>query len=237
MTCGFAALRPALSRRPRAVGTKPRAPLDGRELTQDARPQPLPSVGVQFVPVLTSFARGAGMLRSALGWDRIPPSRPRSRRLTLALLLQALGLRTPRAFPVALWTRHLRARLPRGARVWGSSAPIGSRPRSHCVRLGNREGTRRLCIRRRWRSCRRRHGNLLANPLPRRGHLSPLQGHAGSPDRVTSEGGVIGELREGRSEERGGDHPSTPPQTFSSGPAPRGPKHGTTSGIDLSPLN
>jgi len=53
---------------------------------------------VRHGPVFTSFARRAGMLRQAFGRDRIPPSRPRSRRLTLALLLQALGLRPPRAF-------------------------------------------------------------------------------------------------------------------------------------------
>jgi hypothetical protein len=65
VTCGFSTLHPALSRRPRAIGAEPPGSLDERELAQGARPQPAAFEGVQFVPVLTSFARRAGMLRQA----------------------------------------------------------------------------------------------------------------------------------------------------------------------------
>jgi len=79
------------------------APLDGRDLARKraAATCRLRPEDVQFVPVLTSSARRAGTLRQAFGRDRIAPSHPRSRRLTLALPLLALGLR-PASHPVRL---------------------------------------------------------------------------------------------------------------------------------------
>jgi hypothetical protein len=56
VTCGFSASRPALSRRPRAVGAGTTRFLDGRELAQRRAAANLAaSEDVQFVPVLTSL--------------------------------------------------------------------------------------------------------------------------------------------------------------------------------------
>jgi len=82
VTCGFSTSRPALSRRPCAAGAGTTRFLGRSGAHAKARGRNLPpSVDVQFVPVLTSLCRRAGMLRQAFGRDRIPPSRPRSRRL------------------------------------------------------------------------------------------------------------------------------------------------------------
>jgi hypothetical protein len=101
-TCGSSTSHPALSRRPRAVGAGTRDSLGrSRAPRQGVRPQPVAFRGC-------SVRAGAHLLCSPLrhapagiGRDRIPRSRPRSRRLTLALPLQAFGLRR-REPPVVL---------------------------------------------------------------------------------------------------------------------------------------
>jgi hypothetical protein len=47
---------------------------------------------------------------------------------------------------------------------------------------------------RRWRSCLRRLGNLLAYQVPRRGHLYPYKRHPRGSNRVGEERRVNGEL-------------------------------------------
>ena len=100
VTSGLAPSHPAPSRRPRAVGAgTTRLPWTGASSRQSARPQPAAFEGVQFVPVLTSFARRAGMPRQAFGGNRIPakpsvvaPSHPHA-------ASACVRLRPPRVLP------------------------------------------------------------------------------------------------------------------------------------------
>ena len=63
---------------------------------------PPPSEDVEFVPMLTSFARRAGMLRQAFGPDRFPQT-VRGRAASLSRPLPGRsGIRSPRAFRLRL---------------------------------------------------------------------------------------------------------------------------------------
>lgn len=94
VTCGFSTSHPALSRRPRAVGAGTFGSLGRARARAKARGRNLPPFrGCSVRAGAHLLSSPPGMLRQAFGRDRIPPSRPRWRRLTLALLLQALGLR------------------------------------------------------------------------------------------------------------------------------------------------
>jgi hypothetical protein len=97
VTCGFAVSLPALSRRPCAIGAgTPSVPMVGRELAPRRAAATCRLLrDVQFVPILTSFGPPLRHASAALGRDLLPPGRPRWRRLTLTLPLQALGLRPP----------------------------------------------------------------------------------------------------------------------------------------------
>jgi hypothetical protein len=69
----------------------------GASSRQGARPQPAAFRGCSVRAGAHLLARRAGMLRQAFGRDRIPPSRPRSRRVTSRCSLRAFGLNSPPA--------------------------------------------------------------------------------------------------------------------------------------------
>jgi hypothetical protein len=63
----------------------------------------------------------------------------------------------------------------------GTSAPVGPRPRSPCVRPGNREGRRHLSIRPAVaKSCLRRHGNPAGDPGAEKWPSLPYKGTRGA---------------------------------------------------------
>jgi hypothetical protein len=96
VTCGSSTSHPALSGRPRAVGAGTlRLPWDGRELAERPRPQPAAFRGCSVRAGSHLLCPPRRHAPAGVGWDRMPPSRPRSHRLTLALPLQAV--RSPSA--------------------------------------------------------------------------------------------------------------------------------------------
>jgi hypothetical protein len=195
VTCGFAALRPALSRRPRAVGAGTTRFPRTCASSAKARGCNLPhTVGVQFVPVLTSFARRARHAPAAVGRDRTPPSRPRSRRLARALPLLALGLRPPRASRsrLASFISELASHEVPGLGAPALPSALGLEALASALAI--REGPRRLRI---------RPAVAILPPPPRQpaGVPSadtrpslPVQRHPRGSNRVGEEGRVIGEL-------------------------------------------
>jgi hypothetical protein len=147
VTCGFAGSRPALSRRPRAVGSGTFGSLGRARARAKARGRNLPlqrmfSSCRCSPPLLAAPAcsgrRSAGIAsRQAVRVRAASPSRYLCR--TLGLVRhepsgRALPPSSPSSPPM---------RCPGG----GSSGPAGSWPGSPCVRLGDRDGPRRLRIR------------------------------------------------------------------------------------------
>jgi hypothetical protein len=194
VTCGFASSRPALSRRPCAVGAEPPGSVGRARARAKARGRDLPpSEDVQFVPVLTSSARRAGVLRQAFGRDRIPPSHPRSRRLTLAPPLLGLGLR-PASLPVRLvsFISELASH-----EVPGFGAPVlpsvlGLEALAPALAIARDHGV--SASGHRWRTCLRRHdipaGESSAETWP----SLPVQRHPRGSNRVGEEGRANEEL-------------------------------------------
>ena len=136
------------------------------------------------------------MLRQAFGRDLLPPSHPRSRRLTLALPLQAFELRPPRA----LLSRVLPPSSPSSPpmRCPGFGAPalpsgLGLEALASALAIARDDGV--SASGRRWPPCLRCRGNLLACQVPRRGHL-PEQRHPRGSNRVGEEGRANEELSE-----------------------------------------
>jgi hypothetical protein len=119
------------------------------------------SVGVQFVPILTSFARRSGMFPAGVGWDRMPPSRSRLRRLTPALLLQALGLRPPRPLRsrMASFISELASHEVPGFGAPALPSVLGLEALASASAIARDHGV--SASGRRWRSCLRRLGNQL----------------------------------------------------------------------------
>ena len=96
VTCGFASSRPALSRRPCAVGAETARSVGRvRARAKGARPQPAAFRGCSVRACAHLLCWPSGMLRQAFGRDRIAPHRPRWRRLTLTL--PSAGVRSPSA--------------------------------------------------------------------------------------------------------------------------------------------
>ena len=157
---------------------------------------PPPSEDVQFVPMLTSFARPAGMLRQAFGPDRLPQT-VRGRAASLSRPLPGRsGIRSPRAFRLRLASFSPSAPPNEVPGVRGSCAPVGSR-----LRALSPAGCR-------GRSAASAHlagGSDPASALHgiRAGESSaetwpspPVQRHPRGSNRVGGEGRVIGELSE-----------------------------------------
>jgi hypothetical protein len=96
VTCGFASSRPALSRRPCAVGAETTRLRWTGARSRPRRGRNLPrSEDVQFVPMLTSLLAAQACFGKAFGRDRIAPHRPRWRRLILTP--PSAGVRSPSA--------------------------------------------------------------------------------------------------------------------------------------------
>lgn len=105
---------------------------------------------------------------------------PRSRRLTLPLPLLALGLRPPRASGRACPPSSPSSppmRCP-GSGLQRSRQLSASKPLRPALAIARGHGV--SASGRRWRSCLRRHGNLLAYQVPRRGRLYPYKGTRGA---------------------------------------------------------
>ncbi len=145
------------------------ARIDERGRCSPRGPDHPPSGDVQFVPMLTSFAGRAGMLRQASAGIGFPRA-----------------VRGPAAAP---WATTLRGRLasvrlgPSGRVSPPSSPSVPSREvpglgLRRSPRLSTSRALRSPCRsqRSRWRSCLRRHGILLASQEPSRGHLYLYKG-------------------------------------------------------------
>ncbi len=172
-------------------------PLDGRALAQRraAANCRLPE-DVQFVPVLTSFARRAGMLWQASAGTCSP-----------------LAVRVGAASPSrCLCRRSSSVRREPSGRAWPPSSP--SSPPMRCPGSGLQR-SRRLSasklLRPPWRSrgttasphpaggggpCLRRHGILLGNQVPRRGRLHHHKGTRGARIVSARKGELMRSFRE-----------------------------------------
>jgi len=160
---------------------------------QGARPQPAAFRGcsVRAGPHLLCSPRRHA--RQSFGRDRMPPSRPRSHRLTLTLPLQALGLHSPRALGRA-WPPSSPSSPPMRCPGSGLQRSVGSRPRSPCVRLVIARDHGISASDRRWRSCLRRHGNPAGESSAETWPSLPVQRHSRGANRIGEEGRVDGEL-------------------------------------------
>jgi len=131
------------------------------------------------VPILTSFARRAGLLRQASAGTcsrqavRVGAASPSRCRC------QALRLRPPRALRsrMASFISELASH-----EVLGFGAPalppaLGLEALASALAIARDHGV--SASGRRWRSCLRRHGNLLVNQVTRRGHLYTYKGIRG----------------------------------------------------------
>jgi hypothetical protein len=214
VTCGFAVSNPAPSRRPCAVGTTG-FPWTGASSRKGARPQPAASEDVQFVPVLTSFRSPRRHAPAGVRPGSLPPSRPRSRRLTLALpLLRSVSVRhetsgraLPPSSPSSPPMRCPGSGLQRSRRL---SATKSLRPpwriaRDHGVSASGR----------RWRTCLRRRGIPAGVPSAETRPFLPVQRHSRGSNRVGEEGRVNEELSGSAAQERRACGPkscSVPPE-------------------------
>jgi hypothetical protein len=192
VTCGFSASHPAPSRRPCAVGAgttrfpgraRARAKARGRDLP--------PSEDVQFVPVLTSSARLAGVLRQAFGRDRIRRA-IRVRAVSPSRCLCWRLVFVPRAFRCA-WSPSSPSSPPmrcpgsglQCSRRFSASKPLRSPraiARDHGVSASGR----------RWRSCLRRQGIPAGESSAETWPSLPVQRHPRGSNRV-GEGGRANE--------------------------------------------
>ena len=161
---------------------------------QGARPQPaaFPGCSVRAGPhLLCSLRRHA---RQTFGWDRIPPSCPRWRRLTLAMLLRAPGLRSPRALGRA-WPPSPPSSPPVRCPGSGLQRSVGSRPRSLASAWRLRATTASPLPTGGGDPASAATATLLANQVPRRGHLYPYKGTRGVQIVSARRGELIGSFR------------------------------------------
>ena len=167
-------------------------PLDGRELAQTRAASNLPLQRMfsscRFSPPLPAAPACSGRRSAGIACRRAFRV---GAALTLALLLHTLGLRPPRALPSRM--ASLISELA-SHEVPGLGAPVlppalGLEALASALAIARDHGV--SASGRRWRTCLRRHGNLLANQLPRRGHLYPYKGTRGA--RIVS--ARKGELR------------------------------------------
>jgi hypothetical protein len=196
VTCGFATSRPALSRRPRAVGAgTTRLPWTGASSRESARPQPAAFRGcsVRADPHLL-----CSPLRHALAgvWPGSHPAKPFAFAPPHPRAASA-GDRSPSA-------SSLRSRLASfiselaSHEVPGFGAPalpsaLGLEALAFALAIARDHGV--SASGRRWRSCLRRHGNLLVNQVTRRGHLYPYKGTRGVRIVSARRGELIGSFR------------------------------------------
>lgn len=194
VTCGFGSWRPALSRRPRAVGAGTSGSLGRARARAKARGRYLPpSVGVQFVPILTSFARRADMprLTSAGIVVRKPSALARAypRAASRRSVFVAMSLRSRMASFISelasLEVPGFGAPALPSAPGLQALAPASAIARDHGVSASGQ----------RWRSCLRRHGKLLASQVPRRGRLYPYKGTRGARIVSARRGELMGSFR------------------------------------------
>jgi hypothetical protein len=146
------------------------------------------------VPILTSFARRAGLLRQASGRDRIPPSRPRSRRLTLALPLLALELRPPRALRsrLASFISELASHEVPGFGAPALPSALGLKALASALAIARDHGV--SASGRRWRACLRRQRQPAGESLAETRLSLLVQRHPRGSNRVGEEGRVNEEL-------------------------------------------
>ena len=155
-------------------------PWTGASSREGARPQPAAFRGCSVragVHLLCSPRRRAP---AGVGRDRIPPSRSPSRRLTLAPPLLALGLRPPRALRsrLAFLISELASHEVPGFGAPALPSALGLEALASALAIARGHGV--SASGGRWRTCLRRHGNLLACQVPRRGHLYPYKGTRGA---------------------------------------------------------
>jgi hypothetical protein len=194
VTCGFAVSRPALSRRPRAVGAgTTRFPWRARARAKERGRNLPPSKGVQFVPVLTSFARRSGMLRQASAGI----ASRRAVRVRAAspsrCVLRAFGPRPPRALRsrFASFISELASHEVPGFGAPALPSALGLEALAPALAIARGHGV--SASGRRCRSCLRRHGNPAGVPSAETRPSLPVQRHPRGSNRVGEEGRVIGE--------------------------------------------
>jgi len=112
--------------------------------------------------------------------DRIPPSRPLRAVSPLRCLHTALGLRPPPALPsrFASFISELASHEVPGFGAPALPSALGLEALAFASAIARDHGV--SASGQRWQTCLRRHGNLLAGQVPRRGRLYPYKGTRGA---------------------------------------------------------
>jgi hypothetical protein len=182
VTCGFAPSRPALSRRPCAVGagtTRLRwtgCALAPRRAAATCRFRRVFS-SCRCSPPLPAAQACSGRRRPGPAPAKpsaIAPPHPRA---------ASAGARLPSAVspPVVLLASFISELASHEVPGFGAPAlpsGLGLEALAPAVAIARDHGVSASGWR--WRSCLRRHGKLLANQVPRRGHLHPYKGTRGA---------------------------------------------------------
>jgi len=126
--------------------------------------------------------------------DRLPASRPRSRSSSRGDRLRERWA----PVPLGPFGRAVASSSPSAPpmKCPGSGLQPSRRLGFKALRsLRRSQGSRRPTSGRRWRSCLRRRGNLLASQVPRRGHLHYLQRHPRARTLSLRKGDSLGSFR------------------------------------------
>ena len=171
------------------------APLDGASSRKGARPQPAASEDVQFVPVLTSFARRAGMLRQASARTcfrqavRVGAAHPRAASAgAVSIRREPSGRACPPSSPSSPPMRCPGSGLQRSRRL-SASKPLRPPWRSRGTKASPHSGP---AVASRPPPPRQPAGEPSAETWP----SLPVQRHPGGSNRVGEEGRVNEDLSE-----------------------------------------